>query len=86
MNTPAQVAGDTTVSPDVSNERDVVLLRRVAEVCDALRGEVERRIVGQREVMDGVMISLLAGGHSILVGVPGLAKTLLISSVAEALD
>lgn len=92
MNTPPHAAADTAAADSAADpssapsERDVVLLRRVAEVSDALRAEVERRIVGQREVMDGVMISLLAGGHSILVGVPGLAKTLLISSVAEALD
>ena len=86
MNTPPQAAAEpvATDAPPTS-ERDVALLRRVAEVAEALSTEVELRIVGQRDVMDGVMISLLAGGHSILVGVPGLAKTLLISSVAEAL-
>jgi len=50
-----------------------------------LRGEVARRIVGQQDVLDEIVMALLAGGHVLLVGVPGLAKTLMIRSVAEAL-
>ena len=51
----------------------------------ALRAEVGKRIVGQSEVIDEVLITLLAGGHALLIGVPGLAKTLLIRTVAEAM-
>ena len=50
-----------------------------------LREEVGRRIVGQREVVDEILMAILAGGHALLVGVPGLAKTLLVRSVAEAM-
>ena len=50
-----------------------------------LRAEVQRRIVGQSHVLDEILIALLAGGHALLVGVPGLAKTLMIRSVAEAM-
>jgi MoxR-like ATPase len=67
-------------------DRDVQLLERVAEVSSALRGEVEKRVVGQREIVEGLLTALLANGHALLVGVPGLAKTLLVSTVAEALD
>jgi len=49
-----------------------------------LRAEVGRRIVGQRTALDEILIAMLAGGHALLVGVPGLAKTLMIRSVAEA--
>ena len=45
-----------------------------------------RRIVGQRGALDEILIAMLAGGHALLVGVPGLAKTLMIRSVAEAFD
>ena len=51
-----------------------------------LRAEVGRRIVGQRAVLDEILIAMLAGGHALLVGVPGLAKTLMIRSVADAFD
>ncbi len=67
-------------------DRDLELLDRVAEVSSALRSEVEKRIVGQYDVVEGLLTALLANGHALLVGVPGLAKTLLIQTVAEALD
>ena len=50
-----------------------------------LRAEVGRRIVGQQAVLDELLMAILAGGHALLVGVPGLAKTLMIKSIAEAM-
>jgi MoxR-like ATPase len=50
-----------------------------------LRDEVSRRIVGQRDVLDEILMAVLAGGHALLVGVPGLAKTLMVRSVAESM-
>ncbi len=47
--------------------------------------EIARRIIGQRHVIESMLITLLADGHALLVGVPGLAKTLLVSTLAEAL-
>ena len=51
-----------------------------------LRDEIGQVIVGQHDVVKGVIMSLFGNGHSLLVGVPGLAKTLLVSTIAEALD
>ena len=51
-----------------------------------LREAVAQRIVGQRDVVDELLMALLAGGHALLVGVPGLAKTLMIRSLAEAME
>ncbi len=50
-----------------------------------LRDEVSRRIVGQRDVLDEILMAVLAGGHALLVGVPGLAKTLMVRSVGESM-
>jgi MoxR-like ATPase len=50
-----------------------------------LREEVAKRIIGQETVVEEILMAILAGGHVLLVGVPGLAKTLLIRSVAEAM-
>ena len=61
-------------------ERDAL---RAAAV--RLRDEVSRRIVGQRDVLDEILMAVLAGGHALLVGVPGLAKTLMVRSVAESM-
>jgi MoxR-like ATPase len=63
--------------------------RRIAALVDrasALRAEVQKRIVGQARAIDEVILCLLAGGHGLLEGVPGLAKTLLVRTLAEALD
>jgi len=51
----------------------------------ALRAQVAARIVGQRDAIDEILMALLAGGHALLVGVPGLAKTLMVRSVADAM-
>jgi MoxR-like ATPase len=65
---------------------DLTQLRRLAEGVTALRTQVAERVVGQTEAVDGVLTAILGGGHALLVGVPGLAKTLLVSTVAEALN
>ncbi|MSR22875.1 MAG: AAA family ATPase [Gemmatimonadetes bacterium] len=67
-------------------DRDLELLEEAARVAEQLRGEVARRVVGQHEIVEGLLLALLANGHVLVVGVPGLAKTLLISTLAEALD
>jgi len=61
-------------------------VRRFNEAFGALRSEIGKVIVGQDRVIEELLIALFAGGHCLLVGVPGLAKTLLISTVAQALD
>ncbi len=57
----------------------------VDEAARRLRQEVGRRIVGQARVVDEILMALMAGGHALLVGVPGLAKTLIIRSIADAM-
>jgi len=58
---------------------------RLVEAAVRLRAEVARRIVGQERVLEEILMAILAGGHALLVGVPGLAKTLMIRSIAEAM-
>ena len=70
----------------VETADDVAQLARLASAVSELRRQVAQRIVGQDAVVDGVLTALLAGGHSLLIGVPGLAKTLLVSTIAEALE
>jgi MoxR-like ATPase len=69
----------------LAEERDDLLLERVVAAREALEAELGRRVIGQRQVVEGLLIALLADGHALLVGVPGLAKTLLVSTLAEAL-
>lgn len=60
--------------------------RQAHELIQAVRRNVARVVVGQDEVVDRILIALLTGGHLLLQGVPGLAKTLLVNAVAKAID
>jgi MoxR-like ATPase len=71
---------------ELEREDDVALLDRMQEGRKSIIREVRKLIVGQDEVVDQVLLSLFVGGNSLLLGVPGLAKTLLIHTVAEVLD
>src|SRR5512141_2837834 len=65
---------------------DAELLERTADAARRLREAVALAVVGQDAVVELMLITLAARGHALLVGVPGLAKTLLVSSLAQALD
>jgi MoxR-like ATPase len=58
---------------------------RLIAATQTLRAEVGKRIVGQTQVVEEILMALVAGGHALLVGVPGLAKTLMIKSLADAM-
>ena len=62
------------------------LIQQVQEAAHALRQEVSKIVVGQDEVIEQVFMSLFTHGHALLVGVPGLAKTLLVSTIARSLS
>ena len=62
------------------------LIATVRDAGDALRSEIARVIVGQDEVVDQILMAVFCDGHALLVGVPGLAKTLLVSTIARAMD
>ncbi|NQV37136.1 MAG: AAA family ATPase [Candidatus Marinimicrobia bacterium] len=65
---------------------DTQLLQRLVEKKSHFLDEISKVIVGQTEILDHIIIALLCKGHTLLVGVPGLAKTLLIKSTADLLD
>ncbi len=65
---------------------DVEAVDALAKAYKDLSAEISKVIVGQDDVVRAVIISLFSNGHSLLVGVPGLAKTLLVSTIAEVLD
>ncbi|HCN05860.1 MAG TPA: AAA family ATPase [Bacteroidetes bacterium] len=65
---------------------DVQHVERLARQIESVRSEIGKIIIGQRDVVDLLLVSLFAQGHCLLVGVPGLAKTLLIRTLAQTLD
>ena len=79
--TPSHVPRSTSHAPG-----DVELLERLAAARADLLNQVARRIVGQQTVLDGILTAVFSGGHALLLGVPGLAKTLMVQTVAQTLD
>jgi len=70
----------------MADEQDVQAVERLHEVFGTLRRELGKVVVGQEEVIEQLLTVLFVGGHCLLVGVPGLAKTLLVRTLARALS
>ncbi|NNF19367.1 MAG: MoxR family ATPase [Flavobacteriaceae bacterium] len=64
---------------------DVESIQKLVEKHKALRDEIAKVIIGQEDVIEQILLSIYTGGHSLLIGVPGLAKTLMVHTVASAL-
>ena len=74
------------MDPAKIHQHEIAEIEEFAAKRDSMLGEIRKVIVGQDRVVEEVLIALFARGHCLLVGVPGLAKTLLISTLAEILD
>lgn len=64
---------------------DVAAVEQFVKKHQALKSEIAKVIIGQDEVVNQILISIFSGGHSLLIGVPGLAKTLMVNTIAQAL-
>ena len=65
---------------------DVEAVAQLSEIRDQIYAEVGKAVIGQKQIVEELLIALLSGGHCLLVGVPGLAKTTLIQTIARTLD
>ena len=70
----------------MKNDTDIRLLEKLASSKERFFEEIGKTIIGQKNVLDHILIALLCKGHTLIIGVPGLAKTLMIKSMAELLD
>ncbi len=70
----------------MSSDEDLQRAEELAQARDRLRAELAKVIIGQQEVVDQLLVALFCRGHCLFVGVPGLAKTLLVSTLARALN
>jgi len=78
--------GTTNARGVETNGAEVEAIARLAEQRKALTDQISKAIVGQREVIDNVLLTIFCGGHALIVGVPGLAKTTLVRALARALN
>jgi MoxR-like ATPase len=69
-----------------SSKEDLLAVEKLREARDRIKKEIRKVIIGQDQVIDELLIALLSNGHCLLIGVPGLAKTLLISTISRVLD
>ena len=70
----------------MTDQTDIKLLEKLSETKTRFFEEIGKSIIGQKDVLNHILIALLCKGHTLIVGVPGLAKTLMIKSMAELLD
>jgi MoxR-like ATPase len=75
----------TTISTNLDTAELKARLRRFTDAYQGIRSEIRKVIVGQEEVVDSVLTALFVGGHCLLTGLPGTAKTLLVRTVAQTL-
>ena len=71
---------------DIANGDDVAIVKRLREARDRVKSEMAKVVIGQEEIIDGLLIGLLCKGHILLFGVPGLGKTLMGRTLARTLD
>jgi len=76
----------SSVMNEAAANSDAEIVREVARVRGEIVNEIGKVIVGQEKVVDLLLISLMSSGHSLFVGVPGLAKTLLVSTLSDVLN
>ena len=72
-------------TPPLHQDDEAAATAAVREIADRIRSEVGKVIVGQEEVVEEVLLAIFCGGHAIIEGVPGLAKTLLVSTLSKTL-
>src|SRR5262245_43997989 len=65
---------------------DLEAIARLGEARQKLKGQIARVIVGQEHIVDDLLTALFARGHCLMIGVPGLAKTLMVRTIAQAID
>lgn len=71
---------------NIEKNRDIELTQKFKESIVSIKTELRKVIIGQDEIIEDLLVSLFAKGHSLLVGVPGLAKTLIIKTLADVVD
>jgi MoxR-like ATPase len=70
----------------IETQKDLAVLEELSKARQSFFSEVGKVVIGQQKILDHILIALLARGHSLLVGVPGLAKTLIIKTLSDVLD
>ena len=80
---PVPVATETTAPPPLPEPTEQQVVEQLLAAREKIYAELGKVIIGQREVIEQILLALLSGGHCLITGAPGLAKTLLVKSIAQ---
>ena len=69
-----------------TSDDDLAAIRKLGESCGQLKAEISKAIIGQETVVDDLLTAIFSRGHCLMIGVPGLAKTLMVSTIAKAIE
>ena len=83
---PPSAAKSAPEPKSMTTDDDLKLVQQMRESMDAIRKEVGKVIIGQEDVLNEILMCIIAGGHALLIGLPGLAKTLTVNTIAKVLD
>src|SRR5262249_48910631 len=76
----------TAETAATAGKDDIAIVETLRKGRDALQAEMGKLIVGQKEIIDQILMALFCRGHGLMVGVPGLAKTLMVRTLSQILD
>jgi MoxR-like ATPase len=85
-NAPSPAPQSVPEQKSLTTDDDLKLVKQMRESMDAIRREVGKVIIGQEDVLNEILMCIIAGGHALLIGLPGLAKTLTVNTIAKVLD
>ena len=86
VNVPPPAPKSAPEQKSMTTDDDLKLVKQMRESMDAIRKEVGKVIIGQEDVLNEILMCIIAGGHALLIGLPGLAKTLTVNTIAKVLD
>ncbi|MEE3367447.1 MAG: AAA family ATPase, partial [Planctomycetota bacterium] len=81
----SESTSSTPPTPAASGD-DLQAIKKLGAAREALKSEIAKVIVGQQEVIDDLLTAIFSRGHCLMIGVPGLAKTLMVRTIADAID
>ncbi len=86
MEAEAPAAARPAAPAEQASDADLQLVEQMRDHMNRIRQEVAQVIIGQQEVLNQMLMCMIAGGHALLIGLPGMAKTLMVSTIAKVLD
>src|SRR5262245_55677473 len=83
---PATAKSNPLLTPQAATSDDLAAIEKLGDARKRLKSEIAKVIVGQVHIVDDLLTAIFARGHCLMIGVPGLAKTLMVRTIAQAIE